>query len=82
MARGCADLSCCSQSVCAMTGLDVEKDQIIEMACLITDSNLNILAEGPNVIIKQPDELLEGMSEWCKEHHGKVSWRLFRGSYQ
>ncbi|XP_004574347.1 small fragment nuclease [Maylandia zebra] len=54
-----------------MTGLDVEKDQIIEMACLITDSNLNILAEGPNVIIKQPDELLEGMSEWCKEHHGK-----------
>lgn len=57
MARGCADLSCCSQSVCAvynddyvcvcvqMTGLDVEKDQIIEMACLITDSNLNILAE-------------------------------------
>uniref|UniRef100_A0A3B4GSK4 Oligoribonuclease, mitochondrial n=1 Tax=Pundamilia nyererei TaxID=303518 RepID=A0A3B4GSK4_9CICH len=56
-----------------MTGLDVEKDQIIEMACLITDCNLNILAEGPNVIIKQPDELLEGMSEWCKEHHGKVT---------
>ncbi|KAL3971550.1 hypothetical protein ACER0C_027069 [Sarotherodon galilaeus] len=54
-----------------MTGLDVEKDQIIEMACLITDSDLNILAEGPNLIIKQPDELLEGMSEWCKEHHGK-----------
>ncbi|XP_071316714.1 small fragment nuclease [Trachinotus anak] len=54
-----------------MTGLDIEKDQIIEMACIITDSDLNILAQGPNLIINQPDELLEGMSEWCKEHHGK-----------
>ncbi|XP_034610439.1 oligoribonuclease, mitochondrial [Trachemys scripta elegans] len=54
-----------------MTGLDIEKDQIIEMACLITDPDLNILAEGPNLIINQPDELLDGMSEWCKEHHGK-----------
>nr|XP_028563639.1 oligoribonuclease, mitochondrial [Podarcis muralis] len=54
-----------------MTGLDIEKDQIIEMACLITDSDLNILAEGPNLIINQPDELLDSMSEWCKEHHGK-----------
>ncbi|XP_058483590.1 small fragment nuclease [Solea solea] len=54
-----------------MTGLDIEKDQIIEMACIITDSDLNILAEGPNLIIKQPDELLDGMSEWCKEHHGE-----------
>ncbi|XP_077596780.1 small fragment nuclease isoform X4 [Stigmatopora nigra] len=41
------------------------------MACLITDSNLNILAEGPNLIINQPDEVLESMSEWCKEHHMK-----------
>ncbi|XP_003970766.2 small fragment nuclease [Takifugu rubripes] len=54
-----------------MTGLDIDKDQIIEMACLITDSDLNILAEGPNLIINQPDELLDGMSEWCIEHHGK-----------
>uniref|UniRef100_A0A8C2WTW0 Oligoribonuclease, mitochondrial n=1 Tax=Cyclopterus lumpus TaxID=8103 RepID=A0A8C2WTW0_CYCLU len=54
-----------------MTGLDIEKDQIIEMACIITDSDLNMLAEGPNLIINQPNELLEGMSEWCKEHHGK-----------
>ncbi|XP_044078398.1 small fragment nuclease isoform X2 [Siniperca chuatsi] len=54
-----------------MTGLDIEKDQIIEMACIITDSDLNILAEGPNLIINQPEKLLEGMSEWCKEHHGK-----------
>ncbi|KAA8579003.1 hypothetical protein FQN60_007154, partial [Etheostoma spectabile] len=55
-----------------MTGLDIEKDQIIEMACIITDSDLNILAEGPNLIIKQPAELLDGMSDWCKEHHGKL----------
>ncbi|KAI9516528.1 Oligoribonuclease, mitochondrial [Dissostichus eleginoides] len=54
-----------------MTGLDIEKDQIIEMACLITDSELNILAEGPNLIINQPKELLDGMSEWCVEHHGE-----------
>uniref|UniRef100_A0A8C5C7Z0 Small fragment nuclease n=1 Tax=Gadus morhua TaxID=8049 RepID=A0A8C5C7Z0_GADMO len=54
-----------------MTGLDIEKDKIIEMACIITDSELNVLAEGPNLIINQPTELLDGMSDWCKEHHGK-----------
>ncbi|XP_034539504.1 small fragment nuclease, partial [Notolabrus celidotus] len=54
-----------------MTGLDIEKDQIIEMACIITDPDLNLIAEGPNLIIKQPDILLDGMSEWCKEHHGE-----------
>ncbi|XP_017563196.2 small fragment nuclease [Pygocentrus nattereri] len=54
-----------------MTGLDIEKDQIIEMACIITDSDLNLLAEGPNLIINQPNELLDSMSDWCKEHHGK-----------
>ncbi|KAM8927717.1 oligoribonuclease, mitochondrial [Pelodytes ibericus] len=54
-----------------MTGLDIEKDEIIEMACLITDADLNIICEGPNVIIHQPEELLVGMSDWCKEHHGK-----------
>ncbi|XP_060764395.1 small fragment nuclease [Neoarius graeffei] len=54
-----------------MTGLDIEKDEIIEMACIITDSDLNIVAEGPNLIINQPDSLLDSMSDWCKEHHGK-----------
>ncbi|XP_039531519.1 small fragment nuclease [Pimephales promelas] len=54
-----------------MTGLDIEKDRIIEMACIVTDSDLNIIAEGPNLIINQPDDLLDGMSDWCKEHHGK-----------
>ncbi|KAF7700929.1 small fragment nuclease [Silurus meridionalis] len=54
-----------------MTGLNIEKDEIIEMACIITDSDLNIIAEGPNLIINQPDELLDSMSDWCKEHHGQ-----------
>lgn len=54
-----------------MTGLDIENDQIIEMACIITDSDLNIIEEGPNLIINQPSELLDNMSDWCKEHHGK-----------
>uniref|UniRef100_UPI00398F2529 small fragment nuclease n=1 Tax=Pristiophorus japonicus TaxID=55135 RepID=UPI00398F2529 len=54
-----------------MTGLDIEKDKIIEMACIITDSDLNILAEGPHLIVNQPNELLDGMSDWCTEHHGK-----------
>ncbi|XP_023680422.1 small fragment nuclease [Paramormyrops kingsleyae] len=54
-----------------MTGLDIEKDKIIEMACIITDSDMNVLAEGPNLIINQSDELLDSMSDWCKEHHGK-----------
>lgn len=33
-------------------------------------------AQGPNLIINQPDELLDGMSEWCKEHHGKVGYHV------
>ncbi|KAL0994581.1 hypothetical protein UPYG_G00124340 [Umbra pygmaea] len=53
-----------------MTGLDIEKDQIIEMACIITDSELNVIAEGPNLIINTSDELLDGMDDWCTEHHG------------
>ncbi|ETE56428.1 hypothetical protein L345_17861 [Ophiophagus hannah] len=62
-----------------MTGLDVEKDQILEMACLVTDSGLNILAEGPNLIINQPNELLDSMSDWCKEHHGKEGTLFLEG---
>ncbi|OBS82394.1 hypothetical protein A6R68_23613 [Neotoma lepida] len=54
-----------------MTGLDIEKDLVIGIACLITDSDLNILAEGPNLIIIQLEVLLDIMSDWYKEHHGK-----------
>ena len=52
-----------------MTGLDPEHDRIIEIATIVTDSNLEILAEGPVVAIHQPETLLEGMDEWNTTHH-------------
>ncbi len=54
-----------------MTGLDPQKDQILEIATLITDSELNIIAEGPNLAIFQTEEILKGMDEWNQTHHGK-----------
>ena len=53
-----------------MTGLDPNKERIIEIATLVTDSNLNILAEGPNLVISQPKEFLDGMDEWNQNQHG------------
>ncbi|XP_068244798.1 probable oligoribonuclease [Palaemon carinicauda] len=54
-----------------MTGLDVEKETIMEAAVLITDSELTVVAEGPNIVLKVEDSLLDNMNDWCKEHHGK-----------
>lgn len=56
-----------------MTGLDIERDKIMEVACLITDSDLNIIAEGPDIIIHQPKSLLDNMDTWCTNQHGKVT---------
>jgi len=53
-----------------MTGLDPEADTILEIATIITDANLNILAEGPNLAIHHPDTVLDAMNDWCREHHG------------
>lgn len=53
-----------------MTGLDTQNDYIIEIATLVTDVNLNILAEGPIVAIHQSDEILNGMDEWNTRQHG------------
>ena len=53
-----------------MTGLEPAVDVIIEIASIITDSHLNILAEGPVFAIHQNDDVLDNMSEWCIEHHG------------
>lgn len=53
-----------------MTGLEPKVDVILEIATIITDSHLNILAEGPVFAIHQSDEVLENMNEWCIEHHG------------
>ncbi|BBB27410.1 oligoribonuclease [Amphritea japonica] len=54
-----------------MTGLDPEQDRIIEIATIVTDSQLNILAEGPNLVIHQSDQLLDSMDEWCTKQHGQ-----------
>ncbi len=54
-----------------MTGLEPETDVIMEIASIITDSQLNILAIGPVFAIHQPDKVLDNMNEWCIEHHGK-----------
>ena len=53
-----------------MTGLNPDTDRIIEMACVITDGALNVVAEGPVLAVKQPDALLDGMDEWNKRTHG------------
>lgn len=54
-----------------MTGLNPVTDRIIEIATIVTDSNLNILAEGPVIAIHQSDELLALMDDWNKNTHGK-----------
>ncbi len=54
-----------------MTGLDPDKDVIIEIATVVTDSQLNVLAEGPVMAVKQSDALLKGMDEWNTRQHGQ-----------
>ncbi len=54
-----------------MTGLDPDTDRIIEIATIVTDANLNTLAEGPVLAVHQADELLDGMDEWCTRQHGQ-----------
>lgn len=54
-----------------MTGLKPQSDVIIEIATIVTDKELNILAEGPMIAIHQSDELLNGMDEWCTNQHGQ-----------
>jgi oligoribonuclease len=53
-----------------MTGLEPQQDQIIEIATIVTDKDLNILEEGPVIAIHQPDEVLAAMDEWNTRHHG------------
>jgi len=53
-----------------MTGLDTQADHIIEIATIVTDASLTILAEGPVLAIHQPDGVLEAMDEWNRTTHG------------
>lgn len=57
---------------CEMTGLDLKKDRLMEIACLVTDHYLNVTAKGPNIIINQPDTLLNSMDKWCTKTHAEV----------
>jgi len=52
-----------------MTGLDPRKERIIEVATIVTDSELNVVAEGPEIVVHQPEEILAAMDRWNTEHH-------------
>jgi len=54
-----------------MTGLNPERDVVIEIATIITDSDLNTLAEGPVIALHQSDARLDGMDEWNTTHHNR-----------
>ncbi|KAH9790418.1 Oligoribonuclease [Citrus sinensis] len=52
-----------------MTGLNIEVDRILEIACIITDGKLTKSVEGPDLVIHQTKECLDSMGEWCQNHH-------------
>lgn len=54
-----------------MTGLNPLSDVILEIATIVTDADLHVLAEGPEIAIHQPKEVLEAMDEWNQTHHGR-----------
>src|SRR5689334_2374447 len=54
-----------------MTGLQPDSDRIIEIALLVTDAQLATIAEGPVLVLHQPDEVLEAMDTWNKSTHKK-----------
>lgn len=54
-----------------MTGLEPDTDVIIEIATIVTDADLNVLAEGPMLAIHQSDSIMDGMDEWNTRQHGK-----------
>jgi len=54
-----------------MTGLAPDTDRILEVALLVTDAQLNVLGEGPVLVLHQPDEVLEAMDSWNRGVHGK-----------
>ncbi|MDD5577837.1 MAG: oligoribonuclease [Methylobacter sp.] len=54
-----------------MTGLDPDKDLILEIATIVTDKDLKMLAQGPVLAVRQPDSALAAMDEWNQKHHGQ-----------
>ena len=55
-----------------MTGLDPEKERIIELAAVVTEPDLTVVAEGPVLVVHQPDSLLDAMDKWNQSTHGKA----------
>ena len=53
-----------------MTGLEPDSDSILEIACIVTDDELNELAEGPVYAIHHPESVLKAMDDWNRQHHG------------
>ena len=54
-----------------MTGLDPEHDHVLQIAVIVTDGAVERVIEGPELTIHHPEDVLQGMNEWCIEHHGK-----------
>ncbi len=54
-----------------MTGLSPDTDRIIEVALVVTDSQLNVVAEGPVLVVRQSNEVLDGMDKWNRSTHSK-----------
>ncbi|MGC3964589.1 MAG: oligoribonuclease [Rhodocyclaceae bacterium] len=54
-----------------MTGLEPERDRIIEIAMIVTNSRLEVVAEAPVIVVHQPDSVLDTMDEWNKNTHGR-----------
>uniref|UniRef100_A0A915BI68 Probable oligoribonuclease n=1 Tax=Parascaris univalens TaxID=6257 RepID=A0A915BI68_PARUN len=51
---------------CEMTGLDVWQHTLVEIACIVTEADLSVVAEGPDIVISQPENVLANMNSWCR----------------
>jgi len=56
---------------CEMTGLDVERQTLVEIACIVTEADLSTVAEGLDLVIHQPPAVMDKMDAWCKETFSK-----------
>ena len=64
---------------CEMTGLDPSTDTILEVAALVTEGDLTVVAEGPEVVVHQPDNVLDAMGEWCtKVYNIQLATNIFQ----
>jgi oligoribonuclease len=54
-----------------MTGLDPDRERIIEIAVVVTDDRLEVVSESVDLVIRQPGEILDAMDDWNREHHGR-----------